>query len=351
VDGFNGAARVQGFVSPPHFTKPNRNWYWLFVNGRPVRSKTLTAALDQAYRSLTPEKRYPLALLHVHIDPARVDVNVSPTKSEVKFHQDGAVFDAVRRAVTGALLQHGMVPDADAVTRASEALREAGDFERAAVQLAIMAQAPMGVPVAEPTVQGRAVSDLLQGLRVLGQIADTFIVAENDTSLLIVDQHVAHERVLYERLRDSRGSVPIEVQRLLDPETLHLDRKTTELLAEKLDELKTVGFDLERFGGDSFLVRSVPAAVRGRTAMQLLRDLAEELADGTASGCLVPARDEVLILCSCKMAVKAGDKLGHAEMERLLQDLAETENPYLCPHGRPITVVMPKADLMRRFKR
>lgn len=352
VDGFNGVARVTGFVSPPHYTKPNRNWYWLFVNGRPVRSKTLTAALDQAYRSLTPEKRYPLAVLDVNIDPSKVDVNVSPTKSELKFHQDGAVFDAVRRAVTTALLAHGMVPDAESVSRASEALRETGDFERAAVQLAMMAQAPLGVPVAEPVGQeSRAMPDLLQGLRVLGQVADTFIVAENDTALLIVDQHVAHERVLYERLRDSRGAVPIEVQTLLQPETLHLDRRTAELIAEKLDELRTVGFDLERFGGDSFLVRTVPAAVRGRTAMQLLRDLAEELADGTASGCLVPARDEVLILCSCKMAVKAGDKLGMAEMERLLRDLAETENPYLCPHGRPITVVMPKADLMRRFKR
>ena len=352
VDGFNGVARVTGFVSPPHFTKPNRNWYWLFVNGRPVRSKTLTAALDQAYRSLTPEKRYPLALLDVHIDPAKVDVNVSPTKSEVKFHQDGAVFDAVRRAVTSALLAHGMVPDAESVSRASDALRASGDFERAAVQLAMMAQAPLGMPIAEPIGhESRAMPDLLQGLRVLGQVADTFIVAENDTALLIVDQHVAHERVLYERLRDSRGAVPVEVQKLLAPETLHLDRRTAELIAERLDELKAVGFDLERFGGDSFLVRTVPAAVRGKTALQLLRDLAEELADGTASGCLVPARDEVLILCSCKMAVKAGDRLGMAEMERLLKDLAETENPYLCPHGRPITVVMPKSDLMRRFKR
>jgi DNA mismatch repair protein MutL len=351
VDAFNGTARVTGYVSPPHYTKPNRNWYWLYVNGRPVRSKTITAALDQAYRSLTPEKRFPLAVLDVHIDPAKVDVNVSPTKSEVKFHQDGAVFDVVRRAVTSALLAHGMVPDAESVSRANEALVAAGgDMRSAAVQLAMMVHSSAtSAPVLN--TEGRSMPDLVKGLKVLGQIADTFIVAENDSALLIIDQHVAHERVLYERLRDSRGAVPIEVQTLLTPETLHLDRKTAELIAEKLDELKAVGFDLERFGGDSFLVRSVPAAVRGRTAMQLLKDLAEELADGTASGCLMPARDEILILCSCKMAVKAGDKLGFAEMERLVQDLALTENPYLCPHGRPITVVMPKSDLMRRFKR
>ncbi|HXH62074.1 MAG TPA: DNA mismatch repair endonuclease MutL [Fimbriimonadaceae bacterium] len=353
VDAFNGTARVVGYVSPPHFTKPNRNWYWLFVNGRPVRSKTLTAALDQAFRSLTPERRYPLAHLEVMIDPAKVDVNVSPTKSDVKFHQDGAVFDAVRRAVTDALLKHGMVPDAESVGRATDALRASGgNLREAAVQLAMLAQPRVG-QATEPTleIESRAMPDLLKGLRVLGQVADTFIVAENDTALLIIDQHVAHERVLYEMLRDSRGTAPIEVQPLLEPETLHLDRRTAELIAEKLDELKAVGFDLERFGGDSFLVRTVPAAIRGRSAMQLLKDLAEELADGSAQGCLVPARDEIYILCSCKMAVKAGDKLGHAEMERLVHDLAQTENPYLCPHGRPITVVMPKSDLMRRFKR
>ena len=355
VDAFNGTARVTGYVSPPHFTKPNRSLYWTFVNGRPVRSKTLTAALDTAFRSLTPDRRFPLACLDVRIDPAKVDVNVSPTKSEVRFHQDGAVFDALRRAVKSALLEHGMVPDAEAVAVADQALREArGDVSAAAVQLAMAAQAPLTPPQgAPPTLEAesRAMPDMLNGLRVLGQAADTFIIAENEAALLIIDQHVAHERVLYEQLRAARGSAPVEVQRLLAPETLHVPRRTAELLAEKLDELSAVGFQLERFGGDSFVVRAVPAAVRGRGAMDLLRDLAEELADGTAQGCLVPARDEIYILCACKMAVKAGDRLGTAEMEKLIRDLAETENPYLCPHGRPITLVMPKSDLMRKFRR
>ena len=350
VDAFNGTARVTGYVSPPHFTKPNRNLYWTFVNGRPVRSKTLTAAIDTAFRSLTPDRRFPLACLDVRIDPAKVDVNVSPTKSEVRFHQDGAVFDALRRAVKSALLEGGMVPDAEAVAVADQALREArGDVSAAAVQLAMLAHQPGGPPTLE--AESRAMPDLLKGLRVLGQASDMFIIAENDAGLLIIDQHVAHERVLYEQLRAARGAAPIEVQRLIAPETLHVPRRTAELLAEKLDELREVGFELERFGGDSFVVRAVPAAVRGRSAMELLRDLAEELADGTAQGCLVPARDEIYILCACKMAVKAGDKLGTAEMEKLIRDLAETENPYLCPHGRPITLVMPKSDLMRKFKR
>ncbi|MCH7944895.1 MAG: DNA mismatch repair endonuclease MutL, partial [Armatimonadetes bacterium] len=232
VDAFNGTARVTGYVSPPHFTKPNRSLYWMFVNGRPVRSKTLTAALDTAFRSLTPDRRFPLACLDVSIDPAKVDVNVSPTKSEVRFHQDGAVFDALRRAVKSALLEHGMVPDAEAVAVADQALRDArGDVSAAAVQLAMMAgaPAPQGAP---PTLEAesRAMPDMLNGLRVLGQAADTFIIAENDAGLLIIDQHVAHERVLYEQLRAARGAAPIEVQKLLAPETLHVARRGAELL-------------------------------------------------------------------------------------------------------------------------
>lgn len=193
--------------------------------------------------------------------------------------------------------------------------------------------------------------ELIEGLRVIGQLEQTYILAENYRGLLIIDQHVAHERIIYERLRDTRGAAPVERQPLLTPEALHVDKRTAEALLDKLEDLRAVGFDLEPFGGESFLVRSVPGALRSKKPMQVLRDLVEELVDGQSQGGLLPARDEVLILCSCKMAVKAGDPLSIVEMEKLIQDLAKTENPYLCPHGRPITIVMSKTDLLKRFKR
>ncbi|MBS1723549.1 MAG: DNA mismatch repair endonuclease MutL [Armatimonadetes bacterium] len=360
VESFNGSARVRGFVSPPHFTRPTRAFQWFTVNNRPVRSKTLQAALDQAFRSLTPERRYPLAILHVDIDPNRVDVNVSPTKSEVRFHIEGAVFDAVRRGVTAALLDTGMVPHAEGVAAANAALQSASGLQAPLLatgflEAALDAQRPLSATFGtdQPNL-GEAAQpgpSFLVGLRVLGQVDDTFIIAENQQSLLVIDQHVAHERVIYERLRDSRGSGKVETQALLEPETLHLDRRSAELLGERIAELAAIGFQLEPFGGDSFIVRSVPALWRGRPPLQVLRDLADELADGLGQGCLTSLRDDVYIMCSCKMAVKAGDPLGMAEMERLIQDLALTENPYLCPHGRPITIVLPKSDLYRRFKR
>jgi len=371
IDFSNAEVRVQGLVSPPHFTKPTRSSQWFFVNGRPVKNRTILAAIDQAYRSLTPEKRYPLAVLKIEVCPSKVDVNVSPTKAEVKFQQEGGIFDAIRRAVREGLLEHGMLPSVDDIAAANFALagfslenglgvgQSALTFNNFRESTGGGSSEPNG-PFLVNALSGQSGetvpsahlgSQFADGLRVIGQLHSTFILAENASGLLIVDQHVAHERVIYERLRRTRGAQPIERQKLLVPEAIHVDRRSSEALAERLDELASIGFELEPFGGQSFLVRSVPALIRGASAIQVLRDLVTELADGLGAGCLNDTRDEILILCSCKMAVKAGDALGIPEMERLLAELSETENPYFCPHGRPITLVFGKPELYRRFKR
>ncbi len=379
IDLALGGLRVRGFVSPPQVTKPTRTYQWIFVNGRPIRSRSLGAAIDQAYRSLTPERRHPIAVLLVDADPARIDANVSPTKSEVKFQSEGQAFDAVRHAIKSGLMAQGMVPSAADVFHANAALaavREASapplyadtgaSGNAGSSELPVDGSATMaalgrlfGEVSAAPPASGSqtligggmTAGDLLDGLRILGQLFETFIVAENRRGLLLIDQHVAHERILYERLRDTRGAVPIEKQGLLAPLTLHLDRRSAGLFAEQIEEVRALGFDLEPFGGTSFLVRSAPAALRGRDPLQVLKDLAVELVDGYGAGRLTPTRDAILVMCSCKMAVKAGDPLSVAEMEKLVQDLAASDNPYFCPHGRPITIVLSREDLLRKFKR
>lgn len=392
VDYDNGVARVMGYVSPPHFTKPTRSMQWLFANGRPVRTRTLIAAIDQAYRSLTPDRRYPLVHLNIICPPAELDINVSPTKNEVKFHRERGIFDAVRRGIKEALLAHGMVPTLDEIAEVNEAMgqpsqpwlglgpapiayggsdpyhgKEFGSHRAGFcpnVGYPVGSSDPVADSVGDPqadTSQGGFVpnlsgagsyraSEFLANLRILGQIDHTFILAENQTNVLIIDQHVAHERILYEMLRDSRGSTQVEVQPLLTPETIEVDRRAFVAIQDQLESLAQVGFQLDPFGGEVFLVRAVPALYRGRKPMELLRDILDEIAEGAGTS-LVPSRDEVFIMCSCKMAIKAGDKLGFPEMEKLLTDLAHTENPYLCPHGRPITILLPKSDLYRRFKR
>lgn len=361
VRSSNGYAEVWGFASPPHLTKPTRAMQWLFVNGRAIKSRTLSAAIDQAYRSLTPERRYPVAVLMVNLSPSELDVNVSPTKSEVKFHREGGVFDAVRRGIRESLLAEGMIPSVGQIEAANAAIRAAMAMSATAPAWPDIGPAPAPVSSpSEPALYFNEDSDqvappstahsLLDGLRVLGQIDSTFILAENRTSMLVIDQHVAHERILYEMLVRTRGSTTVERQALAVPETLTVPRHVVAAIVERNDDLAALGYEIEPFGADSLLVRSIPALGRGRSAMDILRDLVDEIAEG-GPGLRAPSRDEVYIMCSCKMAIKAGDPLGHAEMVKLIEDLAETENPYLCPHGRPITIVWPKSDLRRRFKR
>ncbi|MCW5941516.1 MAG: DNA mismatch repair endonuclease MutL [Fimbriimonadaceae bacterium] len=405
VDTEAGGIRVRGFVGMPHATRPTRAYQVTFVNGRPIRSRTLMAAIDQAYRDYTPDRRYPTVALFLELDPARVDVNVSPTKAEVRFQQEGTAFEAVRYAIRAALQEHGMIPRADGTDPAKAALRpfeagsasatgeSAGDPAHGAfarllgfgssapagtapgesgwgpgfghgasrTDLDVQAQMPLGVEAGLPSVAGgfdaSAEGDrtpfafLLRNMRVVGQLMNTFILVETSLGLAIVDQHVAHERVLYEYLCGIRGQGAIERQALLTPETLHLDRRAAVLFAEQLDEVRALGFDIESFGGESFLVRSAPAAIQRGQTLKVLRDLADELVDGMGSKGVRPTREQIWITTSCKMAVKAGDPLGTAEMERLIVELAGTENPYMCPHGRPITVLMTVEELLRRFKR
>src|SRR5579862_3044362 len=367
IDTTVAGLRLKGFVSPPHVTRPTRAYQYIYVNGRPVRTRTLTAALDQAYRDLTPEKRFPLIALMIEVDPSRVDVNVSPTKSEVKFQNEGQAFEGLRISIKSALMEHGMMPNAEGLAAANDALREAGVVQgwipsTVAVGSALeslinsntptldnsntqafLIQSPLPASgIESPTVKNerQPFANLLDGLRIIGQAMKTFIVAETTNGIVIVDQHVAHERILYEYLCGLKGSSAIEKQALLVPQTLHLDKRSAVLLREKLDEVIRVGFDLEPFGGESYVVRSVPAAIRSRDPLKVLRDLVDELVDSSVTRRLVPTREQIWITSACHMAVKAGDPLSHAEMEKLIVDLATTENPYMCPHGRPITITI-----------
>jgi DNA mismatch repair protein MutL len=417
VDYERDGIRVWGLIAPPHQTRPTRQHQYFFVNLRPVRNKTLTAALDEAYKTLTPEKRYPACILLVGIDPRQVDVNVHPAKIEVRFQREQAVFEAVVNAIRAALLQHGMIPSAlppsasrgqtitpprppDAETIHQILMQRAGlapteavgtparpethmdadgtaalpELHSAAVETPAYPETPAN---ADPFVSARHAvaptptpadetpplleteplqtthlpfAHLLDDLYILGQVRNTYIVASTRQGLVIIDQHVAHERVLYEQLCYRRGASPIPKQHLLTPETLQLSRRDALLLHEKLPELEAIGFELEPFGVDTYLIRAVPAALKG-DPVQTLRDIIDELVELSVSKRLPIAREQIWVTTSCKLAVKAGDPLSMPEMRKLIEDLARTENPYLCPHGRPITIVMTWHEIERKFKR
>lgn len=368
--------RVHGFVSPPHLTRPTRAYQFVFINGRPVKSRTLTVALDQAYRDLTPERRYPMVALWFDIDPELIDVNVSPTKNEVRFQHESIAFDALRTAIRTALLSHGMMPNAESVFNANMALKatepstnplpgtnpthdalqglKSGIYPEptwAYPEDSQDTKLPIPPPIQTEGPNRFPFADLLDGLRVIGQAMNTFIIAETKQGLVVIDQHVAHERILYEYLCGIKGATAVERQPLLVPQTLHLERASAVLLQERMEEIESVGFRLQPFGGESFLIREAPAALRGKDPVKVLRDLVDEIVSSSVTKKITPTREQIWITSACRMAVKAGDPLSIPEMEKLIHDLATTENPYLCPHGRPITLTLSTHDLLTKFYR
>lgn len=385
---------VTGYIATPDVTRPGRSHELFFVNRRPIKSRLLGHALEEAYRALTPESRYPIAAVFVEISPDLVDVNVHPTKTEVKFTRDGEVHHAVSQAVKSALLSYGIVPTARPTVLPSSAPESTGQAQlfltgaperlnlpesehspfstlisRFSPQETVTAFDVGSLPVPnraesetecpplpeEETIEARPrprpFAEQLRDFRVLGQARNTYIIALTPEGIAVVDQHVAHERVLYERLTVQRFSNGIPSQRLVVPLTLSLSRREALLLTEHCESFNTSGWDIAPFGGESFVVRAVPAVLAHKPYERLLRDMIDELVNQTVSKRLLVQRDHVTITNACKMAVKAGDPLSIAEMEGLLHQLAETENPYLCPHGRPIVVTISFHELDKQFKR
>ena len=373
---------VRGFVCTPEHSRPGRSHELFFVNARPIRSRLLSHAVEEAVRSLTPEGRYPIAAVFVEITPDMVDVNVHPTKVEVKFTRDNEVHHAVGQAVKQSLLDHGIVPSLGAAVRSTEP----GEFQASAA--IISAQAPF--PGREFESLARAAQDFfspaphslngladyanhpeavlqdrqesppqaprpfqeqLRGFRVLGQAKNTYIIAITDDGLAVIDQHVAHERVLYEYLTVKRKEQGTPAQRLAAPISLSLGAAEGSLLKQRLEDFAAAGWEIEAFGRHSFLIRTVPSFTRQKDVEGLLKDMVDELAHQSISRRLIVQREHVTITNACKMAVKAGDPLTIEEMTGLLSQLADTSNPYLCPHGRPIVVTIPYLDIDRKFKR
>lgn len=385
------AMRVTGYVSNPSLTRINRTDQIFFVNGRPVRSKTMTHALDFAYRGLLMPGRYAVAVIFVELTPELVDVNVHPTKAEVKFSSEQEVHSAVHKAVNAALMDGAAAPTiTDSMPRPSQPLRLSPDapvpqqgvllgpreghqtVDLAAFQEALKRrrdeaiadpgtgdpfvwQPGVGVPVEEspvPEADFEAVRTVaLRGVRVIGQARNTYIVAQCEDGVLIIDQHVAHERVLFDRMIETHDGQRAAMQGLVIPVSLSLSAKEAAIVAQRLDQLRQVGFELEPFGGDTYMMRGAPASLKTADCEAVLRDMISELVDLSVAKHLLVKAEQVLITASCKMAVKAGDPLSIEEMKQLIDDLLQCKNPFVCPHGRPIIVSLSNWELDRKFRR
>ena len=334
VDRTEHGVRIAGWASPPDVTRGGRDDIVVIVNGRPVRDPALLQAVLAAYRPLLPRDRFPLVVLAVTMAPADVDANVHPTKAWVRFRQPRVVQEMLVAALHEALRRPAVVPALGTEPRPADALGAVG----------------AGGPAEQPALFQEAVAPYQASRfgRVLGQVQDTFIVSTTEDEVFFLDQHVVHERVIFEQVRGQLEAGPLPSQALLFVETLDLGPASRALLERWREPLERLGFAFEGFGGESVVLRAVPTLLKGDEPKRLVEAAVEELADPKAGG---PVLDRALAFVACRAAIKANTPLAPEEMQRLVADLETTETPYFCPHGRPIVSRVSMHDIRRELKR
>ena len=447
IDYEKGGLRISGYLGKPVITRGNRNFENFFVNGRYVKSPMISKSLEDAYRDFTMQHKFPFAVLHFHVDGEEIDVNVHPTKMELRFQRQQEVYNTVfegvhRRLLEPELIQKAEVPDPVTVPEASapekkpEERVKPGESpfllkpksavkpETAAATYAapanVPAASPAAGPAASPAVEAsdtqeahdedyfirkmrervmayheRSSSAEVRGTdqiyrpekqeeriresvkyaaeskpeqldlfeehflkrevraeyKLIGQVFDTYWLVQYQDSLYIIDQHAAHERVLYERTLKGMKDRAFTSQYLSPPIILSLTMQEAELLRENMDRFARIGFEIEPFGGEEYAVRAVPDNLFSIAKKELLMEMIDDLADGISTSMTPELIDEKVASMSCKAAVKGNSRLSAQEVDALIGELLTLDNPYHCPHGRPTIIAMTKKELEKKFKR
>lgn len=388
VDYEEAGIQVSGYIARPGLTRSSRREQRLFVNGRPAAANTVYYGIRDAYHTMVMKGRYPPVVLRIQLDPERVDVNVHPAKREVRFREAHLVGKVVTAAVGRALRElagesGAPVPVPSGPFAGGGASFPAFEFGSTIEQQRLplntfppLTSAPAGqngqdtspVPdaIEDPTGASQppppapvvssdgtspsaATRSEITALRVLGRLGDHYLVAEGSNGLVLVDQHAAHERVLFEQLLATARGKPGLQQQLLLPVTIDLTPDDAGLLRTHVERFQKLGFCLEPFGGNTFLITAVPSRFPEENVTGLVRDILDDLREGAEPS--AKAGEIRIAQAACRHAVRVNDPLTDEEIARLLEDLARAEMPYTCPHGRPVMINITFAELLKRFGR
>ena len=382
-------ARVSGFISRPSYTRANHQHIHLFINRRPIRSPHIVRAIREGFGTLLPPVRFPAGVVDLTIDPKELDVNVHPAKTEVKFQYPEDVYSCVVKAVTRALrgrdlsvrtelgerspgrtISHQERPGSPG--RVAEAAEQYDPSGPHAVEPATVPD-PSHNPPHTPSIRlVTATQDRIDGIdpttipkttsasispvptmKPIGQIANLFIIVETEDGLAIIDQHAAHERVMYERLKTAHAQAgeTVKHQRLIEPISLELAPEEKGAVERYHEFLEFLGFGIEEFGGNTYLVRTVPIVLGKHVTPKMVYDIIDELVATGSSTNLDERKDDMLKLLACHTAIRGGEELTMPKIEKLLGELLTIENPFTCPHGRPTILRLSTAELEKKFKR
>jgi DNA mismatch repair protein MutL len=333
VEQKDGMAKVSGLISPPPLARSNRNYLSFFVNRRWVRSPLLTRATEEAYRGLLMDGQHPMAVINISLPAQELDVNVHPAKAQIKFCHEQAAFSSVQKAVEEALARTPI-----ASSKAMPFSVSSGQWQSPRM---IMDNEPVFAVSQLPTLE-------LPLLRVMGQLANTYIIAEGPDGLYLIDQHAAHERILYDRISAQWAQKEVEVQGLLQPITIELSPREEVTLRASKEFLAEFGFTIEPFGNRSYVIRAIPALMSKANIIELITALLDSLASKES---LNPWEEKVAQSLACHGAIKAGQQLSNEEIRELIKQLEQTKQPRACPHGRPTMIHLSSHQLDRQFGR
>lgn len=391
--------RVEGYLGKPILMRSNRNFEIYFMNGRFIHSSLIARAIEEGYREYMMQHKFPLCILHITMESGAVDVNVHPSKMDVRF-SDGPFFcNLLSAAIREGLHQREMIPEASLTERKEPktvpqpASPEPFETERSSryrveeqtryeAQAGPRIQEMMKNPVWSRIMESRSPGAALEtnqtdapetkdsaepkqmnlfeekilsvenrsGYRVIGQVFDTYWIVQFEDRLLIIDQHAAHEKVKYERLMKQYADRQTVSQNLLPPVIVSLSVQEEDILKKYGDAFSSMGFEIEAFGGSEYALRAVPMELYGCSEREMFLELMDELEEEASHGALKSVEEKIASM-SCKAAVKGNHRLSAAEAEKLIDELLTLENPYNCPHGRPTIISLSKTELEKKFKR
>ena len=333
VEKNEALTKVSGLIGPPSLARSNRNYLSFIVNRRWVHSPLLTRAVEEAYHGLLMDGQHPIAVINISLPPQELDVNIHPAKAQIRFCHDQTVFSSVQKAVEEAL---GRTPIA--TSKPVPFSGSSGQWQRPRM---IMDNEPAFAVAQLPALE-------LPVLRVLGQLANTYIIAEGPDGLYLIDQHAAHERILYDRILEQWSQKEVEVQGLLQPMNIEFSPREEEALRASEEFLTQFGFTIEPFGNRSYLIRAIPALVARANIIEIVSALLDSLAVKESPS---PWEGRIAESLACHGAIRAGQQLTNEEMRELMKQLEHTKQPRACPHGRPTMIHLSAQQLEKEFGR
>lgn len=374
---------IYGYLGRPSLARMNRNHQSFFVNGRYVKSPLLSRSLEDAHRSYLPLHHFPWAVLHISIPASQVDVNVHPAKTEIRFRQEEEVYSLIFQWVREALDAHPYIPDIrhEDIQEAShpDAPNQDGKeidqvdvscqelkLKQEQVSFLTRPEQVRHVYVYDDRFEQQEKKYASEGLdrkiyehninglvnfKIVGRIFSTYVIVESEDSVFFIDQHAAHERLIYEQLKRSMAQHSVASQQLLPPVVIQLSHDEHILLQEALEAFKSLGFELEPFGGNAWAVRGIPAVVSGASIKELFYNVLDQWKGERDAHLSIAFKPHDIMKIACKHAVKARDPLSDREILSLLNDIQDKKIPLTCPHGRPIVVTITKYELEKKFKR